>query len=55
VKLTRDGKEAKLTDLKSGDTLRMTMSKDDKTKLLAVDCGKHIPSLSQSKTSTTER
>jgi hypothetical protein len=53
VKLTRDGKEAKLTDLKSGDTIRITASKDDKTKLLAVDCGKHIPSLGQSKASTT--
>ena len=53
VKVTCDGKEAKLTDLESGDTIRMTISKDDKTKLLAVDSGKHIPSLSQPKASTT--
>ena len=45
VKVTCDGKEVKMTDLKSGDTIRMTTSKDDKTKILAVDCGKHIPSL----------
>ncbi|XZE43507.1 hypothetical protein SH467x_003071 [Pirellulaceae bacterium SH467] len=45
VKVTCDGKEAKLSDLKSGSTIRMTMSEDDETKILAVDCGKHIPSL----------
>jgi hypothetical protein len=45
VKVTCDGKDAKLTDLKSGSTIRMTMCKDDKNKILAVDCGKHIPSL----------
>ncbi|XZE34998.1 hypothetical protein SH501x_000479 [Pirellulaceae bacterium SH501] len=46
VKVTCDGKETKLSDLKSGSTIRMTMCKDDETKILAVDCGKHIPSLS---------
>ncbi len=45
VKVTCDGKEAKLSDLKSGSTIRMTTCKDDKNKILAIDCGKHIPSL----------
>lgn len=47
LKVTCDGKDAKLSDLKSGSTIRMTMCKDDKNKILAVDCGKHIPSLAQ--------
>lgn len=45
VKVTCDGKEAKLSDLKPGSTIRMTMYKDDKNKIRAVDCGKHIASL----------
>lgn len=45
VKVTCDGKEAKLSDIQSGSTIRMTLCKDDKNKILAVDCGKHISSL----------
>lgn len=45
AKVTCDGKESKLTDLKKGSTIRMTMSQDDKNKIVAVDCGKHIPAL----------
>lgn len=45
AKVTCDGKEAKLSDLKSGSTIRMTTCKDDKKKILAIDCGKHIPTL----------
>ncbi len=44
--VTCDGKQVKLTDLKKGATIRMTTCKDDKNKVLAVDCGKHIPALS---------
>ncbi len=40
-----DGNEAKLSDLKSGSTIRMTTCKDDKKKILAIDCGKHIPTV----------
>lgn len=45
AKVTCDGKNAKLSDLKLGSTIRMTLCEDDKNKILAVDCGKHIPSL----------
>lgn len=45
AKVTCDGKDAKLEDLKKGATIRMTMSKDDKTQVMAVDCGKHIPAI----------
>jgi len=45
TKVTCDGKESRLSDLKKGATIRMTMCKDDETKLIAVDCGKHIPAL----------
>jgi hypothetical protein len=47
VKVTCDGKESKLSNLKSGSTIRMTMCKDDDTKILSVDCGKHIASKSK--------
>jgi hypothetical protein len=45
AKITCDGKEGKLTDLKEGSTIRVTLCKDDKNKILAVDCGKHIPAI----------
>lgn len=45
VKVTCDGKESKLSDLKAGCNIRMTMCKDDKNKILAVDSGKQIESL----------
>lgn len=45
AKVTCDGKDAKLSELPAGSTIRMTMCKDDKNKVLAVDCGKHIPAL----------
>jgi hypothetical protein len=47
AKVTCDGKDSKLSELKAGSTIRMTMCKDDKNKVLAVDCGKHIPTLVQ--------
>lgn len=45
AKVTCDGKEAKLSELEAGSTIRLTTCKDDKNKILAVDCGKHIPAL----------
>jgi hypothetical protein len=42
VKVTCDGKEVKLSDPKSGTAIRMTMSKADRNKILAVECGKHL-------------
>jgi hypothetical protein len=45
AKVTCDGKESKLSDLKQGSTIRMTTGKDDKNKVTAIDCGKHIPAL----------
>ncbi len=45
AKVTCDGKEAKLAELKAGSTIRLTMCEDDKNKILAIDCGKHIPAL----------
>jgi hypothetical protein len=45
AKVTCDGKASKSSDLKAGSTIRMTMSKDDKNKVTAIDCGKHIPEL----------
>jgi hypothetical protein len=45
AKITCDGKEGKLADLKEGATIRVTLSKDDKNKILAVECGKHIPAI----------
>ncbi len=45
AKITCDGKEAKLADLKPGSTIRMTLCNDDKHKVLAVDSGKHIATL----------
>ncbi len=44
AKVTCDGKDAKLADLKLGSTIRLTVCKDDENRILAVDCGKHIPS-----------
>jgi hypothetical protein len=45
AKVTCDGKQGQLSDLKKGATIRMTMCKDEKDKVIAVDCGKHIPAL----------
>lgn len=45
AKVTCNGKASKSSELKSGSTIRMTMSKDDKNKVTAIDCGKHIPEL----------
>jgi hypothetical protein len=45
AKVTCDGKVSKASDLKEGSTIRMTMCKDDKNKVTAVDCGKHISEL----------
>jgi hypothetical protein len=45
AKVTCDGKASKPSDLRTGSTIRMTMSKDDKNKVTAIDCGKHIPEL----------
>jgi hypothetical protein len=42
AKVTCDGKEAKLSELKSGSTIRMTLCKDNRYKILAIDTGKHI-------------
>lgn len=47
AKVTCDGKSTKSADLKTGTTIRMTMSKEDKNKVTAIDCGKHIPQLSK--------
>ena len=45
AKVTCDGEESELSDLKEGSTIRMTMCNDDKNKVIAVDCGTHIPEL----------
>ncbi len=45
AKVTCDGKASKASDLKAGSTIRMTMCNDDKNKVTAIDCGKHIPAL----------
>ena len=42
AKITCDGKNAKLADLKKGATIRMTLCKDDKSKILSVESGKHL-------------
>lgn len=47
AKISCDGKDALLTDLKTSSTIRMTMCKDDRSKVLAIDCGKHIPTLTK--------
>jgi len=43
--VTCDGDKGNLSDLKQGSTIRMTMCKDDDQKVIAVDCGTHIPAL----------
>jgi hypothetical protein len=45
TKVTCDGKESQLVDLKQGSTVRVTTGKDDQNKVTAIDCGKHIPAL----------
>jgi hypothetical protein len=45
AKVTCDGNESKLSELKQGSTIRMTTGKDDKNQVTAIDCGKHIPAL----------
>ncbi len=46
TKITCNGQEGKLADLEEGATIRMTMCQDDKNKVVAIDCGAHIPELS---------
>jgi hypothetical protein len=46
--ITCDGKPGKLADVKKGATVRMTMCKDDDKKVMAIDCGRHIPELAKS-------
>jgi len=41
AKVTNDGHEGKLSDLKAGTQVRVTTHKDDKTVATAVECGKH--------------
>lgn len=43
--VTCDGKESDLSEIKKGSTIRMTMCKDDHERVIAVDCGAHIPEL----------
>ncbi len=45
AKVTCDGRASTSSDLKVGSTIRMTISKEDKNKVTAIDCGKHIPDL----------
>ena len=42
AKVTCDGKACKLSDLKAGTAIRMTTSKDDDSKVTAIDSGKHV-------------
>ena len=41
-KVTTDGKDCKLADLKPGTDVRVTLKKDDSKVATAVECGKHI-------------
>ncbi|XZE19756.1 hypothetical protein SH449x_005084 [Pirellulaceae bacterium SH449] len=45
TKVMRDGKPTKLVNIKKGETIRMTMCNDEKSKVNLVDCGEHIPDL----------
>ncbi|MDP1560687.1 MAG: hypothetical protein Q8M16_04765 [Pirellulaceae bacterium] len=45
AKITCNGKVGTLSDIKEGSTIRMTMCQDDKNKITAIDCGRHIPEL----------
>ena len=45
AKITCDGKPGSLADLTEGSTIRMTTCQDDKNKVLAIDCGRHIREL----------
>ncbi len=47
AKVTCDGKASKASELKAGSTIRMTMCNDDKNRVTAIDCGKHIPALAK--------
>lgn len=45
AKITCNGKVGTLSDIEEGSTIRMTMCQDDKNKVTAIDCGRHIPEL----------
>jgi hypothetical protein len=45
TRVTCDGQESKISELKNGSTVRLTMCQDDKNKVMAIDCGKNIPEL----------
>jgi len=45
AQVTCDGEAGTLDDIEVGSTVRMTTCKDDKHKVLAIDCGEHIPEL----------
>lgn len=47
AKITCDGQASKVADLKAGTTIRMTLCKDEKNKVTAIDCGNHIPELTK--------
>ncbi|MFN7291436.1 MAG: hypothetical protein ACK5T6_12670 [Pirellula sp.] len=49
AKVTCNGKTSKAAEIKAGSTIRMTMCNDDKNKVNAIDCGKHIPDLAMAK------
>jgi hypothetical protein len=42
AKVTCDGKESKLADLKAGTPIRVTQCKDDRSKASSVESGKHL-------------
>ena len=45
AKVTCDGKDSKVADLKAGTCVRVTENKDDKNVATAVESGKHIPAM----------
>ena len=45
AKVTCDGQASKAADLKTGTTVRVTTSKDDKNIATAIESGKHIPAV----------
>ena len=45
AKFTCDVNAGNLTDLQKGSTIRMTMCKDDKCNISAIDCGKQTREL----------
>lgn len=43
ARITCDGRDAKLADLKKGAPVRVTTAKDDKNKVLSLECGEFAP------------